>query len=58
MIKIIKETERRAKCFVANKIETYKTILLNAQNRLVIGIIMVGLEGGLIVSAYVRAPQV
>ena len=33
---------------------TYKEILSSAQNRLILGLIFVGLGGGLIASAFVR----
>lgn len=46
------------KGFVDNKIEACKEILLEAQNRLILGLIIfgigIGLGGGLIASAYIR----
>ena len=46
------------KGFVDNKIEACKDILLEAQNRLILGLIIfgigIGLGGGLIASAYIR----
>ena len=46
------------KGFVDNKIEACKEILLEAQNRLNLGLIIfgigIGLGGGLIASAYIR----
>lgn len=46
------------KGFVDNKIQACKDILVDAQNRLVIGLIIfgigIGLGGGLIASAYIR----
>ena len=39
------------------KVEVCKEILASAQNRLILGLIFVGLGGGFIVSAYVRAPE-
>lgn len=42
------------KGFVDNKIEACKEILLEAQNRLILGLILLGLGGGLVASAYIR----
>ena len=42
------------KGFVNNKIQTRKDILSEAQNRLILGLILLGLGGGLVASAYIR----
>ena len=42
------------KGFVNNKIQTCKDILSEAQNRLILGLILLGLGGGLVASAYIR----
>lgn len=39
---------------VNNKIQTCKDILSEAQNRLILGLILLGLGGGLVASAYIR----
>lgn len=42
------------KGFVDNKIQACRDILSNAQNRLILGLILIGLGGGLVASAYIR----
>ena len=42
------------KGFANNKIQTCKDILSEAQNRLILGLILLGLGGGLVASAYIR----
>lgn len=46
------------KRFMSEKVQTCKEVLTDAQNRLIIGLIIlgagIGIGGGLIVSAYVR----
>lgn len=48
---------RRIKKFVDDKVQACKEILSAAQNRLILGLIMLGLGTGLIVSAYVHVPE-
>lgn len=57
MINICKNAGRSLKRFMDGKIETCKEVLSSAQNRLILGIILVGLGGGLIASAYAHAPE-
>ena len=48
------------KKFVSDKIQTCKEVLTEAQNRLVIGLVIlgagIGIGGGLIASAYLKVP--
>lgn len=48
------------KKFVSDKIQTCKEVLTDAQNRLVIGLVIlgagIGIGGGLIASAYLKVP--
>ena len=48
------------KKFVNNKIQACKEVLTDAQNRLVIGLVIlgagIGIGGGLIASAYLKVP--
>ena len=56
--KKIYEIGKGIKGFANNKIQACKDILVDAQNRLILGLIIfgigVGLGGGLIASAYIR----
>ena len=56
--KKIHEIGKGIKGFVNNKIQACKDILVDAQNRLILGLIIfgigAGLGGGLIASAYIR----
>lgn len=54
MIRLLKKAWRGIKQFMEEKIKVYGEILSNAQNRLILGFVFMGLGGGLIVSAYVR----
>ena len=45
---------KEIKGFANNKIQTCKDILSEAQNRLILGLILFGLGGGLVASAYIR----
>lgn len=45
---------RRIATFMNDQFLTYKEILSSAQNRLILGLIFVGLGGGLIASAFIR----
>lgn len=45
------------KRFMDNKVQACKEILSNAENRLILGLILLGMSGGLIASAYIHAPQ-
>ena len=40
--------------YVYDKIQACKEILTSAQNRLILGLILIGLGGGLVASAYIR----
>lgn len=42
------------KRFVEDKVQVCKEMLSCAQNRLILGLIFIGLGGGLIASAYIR----
>ena len=48
------KTRKGIKGFVNNKIQACKDILVDAQNRLILGLILFGLGGGLIASAFIR----
>lgn len=53
----IKDGVKGIKKFMNEKVKICTNILSDAQNRLVLGIIITGLGGGLIASAFVKAPQ-
>lgn len=65
MVKWLKKAGGSIKGFMKDGIKECGKILLNAQNRLTLGLIIlgagvgigIGLGGGLIVSAYVRVPE-
>ena len=47
----------RIKCFMNEKVQACKDVLSSAENRLILGLIMMGLGGGLIASAYIHLPN-
>lgn len=61
MFSILKQTRRSIRKFMDEKIEACKNILSYAQNRLIVGIVImttgIGIGGGLIISAFVHAPE-
>lgn len=50
----IRNLGKGIKKFVNGKIQACKEVLSSAHNRLILGLILVGLGSGLIASAYVR----
>lgn len=48
---------KEIKRYMNEKVEACKEILTNAENRLILGLIFVGLGGGLIASAYIHTPS-
>lgn len=61
MFDILKKAGRGIKQFMDEKINTCKEILLSAQNRAILGAIImmtgIGLGGGLLISAYMPMPK-
>lgn len=61
MFDLLKKAGRGIKKFMDEKIRTYQEILSSAQNRLILGIMImttgIGAGGGLIISAYVHTPK-
>ena len=61
MFYILRKAGRGIRGLMSEKINTCKDILSSAQNRLILGIVImtggIGIGGGLIISAYVRAPK-
>lgn len=57
MFDIIKKAGRGIKRFMNEKIHACKEILSSAQNRLVIGLVLVGAGVGFVASAYMRVPK-
>lgn len=57
MFGIIKKAGRGIKKFMGEKVKECVDILSSAQNRLTIGLVMVGVGAGLIASVYVRPPK-
>lgn len=57
MFDIIKKAGRGIKRFMNEKVHTCKEILSSAQNRLVIGLVLVGAGIGFVASAYMRVPK-
>ena len=57
---MLRKIGKGIKKFVNNKIQACKEVLTDAQNRLVIGLIIfgagIGIGGGLIASAYLKVP--
>lgn len=56
MVNKLAKIGKGIKKFVDDKIQACKIILSNAQNRLILGLIMTGLGLGLIASAYIVVP--
>lgn len=54
---MLKRIGKGIKRFMDEKIEACKEILNSANNRLILGLIFIGLGGGLIASAYIRIPE-
>lgn len=57
MFNLIKKAGRSIKRFMDEKINTCKEILSSAQNRLVIGLVLIGTGVGFVASAYMRIPK-
>lgn len=57
MFGIIKNVERGIRKFMEKKVKECADILSSAQNRLIVGFVMVGAGVGFIASAYIRAPK-
>ena len=57
MFAFLKKAGRGIKRFMNEKINTCKEILSSAQNRLVIGLVLVGAGVGFVASAYMRVPE-
>lgn len=53
----IKRIGKGIKKFVDEKVQVCKDILSNAQNRLILGLIISGVGAGLIASAYIRVSE-
>lgn len=56
MIDLLKKAGRGIKSVMEKKIKTCTEILSSAQNRLVVGLVMVGAGVGFIASAYMKVP--
>lgn len=56
MFNTVKKARWGIKKIMNEKINTCKEILSSAQNRLVIGVIMIGMGVGFVISAYIKAP--
>lgn len=54
---MLKRLGKEIKRYMNEKVEVCKEILSAAENRLILGLICVGLGGGLIASAYIRIPS-
>lgn len=54
VVQKIRGLGRKAKVTMDDKIESYRELLSAPQNRLILGLIAVGLGAGLIASAYLR----
>ena len=54
---VVHKFRKGIKNFMNEKVETYKEILSNSQNRLILGLILLGMGSGLVASAYIHAPQ-
>ncbi|SDG64800.1 hypothetical protein [Marvinbryantia formatexigens] len=57
MHRILKKVGRGIKEFMDEKLRACQELLISAQNRLIIGLVMVGAGAGLIASVYIRAPK-
>ena len=54
--KKIHEIGKGLKHFMNERVETFREILRSAQNRLILGLMMLGIGGGLVASAFIRVP--
>lgn len=54
---ILRKAGRGIRRFMSEKINTCKDILSSAQNRLVLGLVMIGTGVGFVASAYIRVPK-
>ena len=54
--KKIYEIGKGIKHFMNERLEAYRPILASAQNRLILGLLMLGLGARLVVSAFIRVP--
>lgn len=54
---MIKKFVKGIKKFVDDKIKTCKEILSNAKNRVILGVVFIGLGTGLVISGYVKVPE-
>lgn len=57
MFDILQKAGRGVKKFMSEKINTCKEILSSAQNRLIIGLVMIGTGVGFVASPYIRVPK-
>lgn len=55
--KKIHEIGKGIKHFMNERLEACREILRSAQNRLIMGLMMLGLGGGLVASAFIRVPM-
>lgn len=51
---MLRKIGKGIKCFMDKKVQTCKEILSSAENRLILGLILLGMSSGLIASAYIR----
>ncbi len=56
MIDLLRKAGRDIKTAMEKKIKTCTEVLSSAQNRLIVGLVMVGTGVGFIASAYMKAP--
>ena len=54
---MLKKIRRGIKHFMKERVQVCKGVLSNAENRLVLGLILLGTGGGLVASAYIRVPS-
>ena len=54
---MLKKIRRGIKHFMKERVQVCKEVLSNAENRLVLGLILLGTGGGLVASAYIRVPS-
>ena len=54
--KKIHEIGKGFKHFMNERLDAYRAILASAQNRLILGLLMLGLGAGLVASAFIRVP--
>lgn len=57
MFYILRKAGRGIRGLMSEKINTCKDILSSAQNRLVLGLVMIGTGVGFVTSAYIRVPK-